>query len=389
MRITDVRATPVNIPLVAPYRFSYGSIASLTKTIVEVITDDGLVGLGELADGDQAEAVRSAGAQLVGLDSADVDEARRRLVPASHYSPWANVLQRRRVFAGIEMALWDLRGQREGQSIAELLGGPVRTRVPLTEYFSYRLPGPEHPGESSPEEIAAYCARMIADHGATAFEGKVGTVDDDEELEMVRLVRAAIGDRPLSLDANGVWTVATARRLLPRFEEFGIAGWEEPVETYEEMREIRDCTGAPLSAHLPDLPRALELGVPDVIVTNLNELGGIGGCVRLVRDCAAAGVGFRFHSGETGVACAHYLQVTAALAEIDGASQTLLRWSADDVIDGGPLIPTDGAVVVRDGPGLGVRLDPAALARCHERYRHEGAFPSGDGVEYGGGFRRR
>ena len=53
MHIAAVRAIPVNIPFVAPYRFSYGSIASLTKTIVEVTTDDGLVGWGEAADGDR------------------------------------------------------------------------------------------------------------------------------------------------------------------------------------------------------------------------------------------------------------------------------------------------------------------------------------------------
>ena len=58
-RIADVRATPVNIPLEAPYRFSYGSIASLTKTIVEVETDDGVVGLGEVASGDQSGRRRS------------------------------------------------------------------------------------------------------------------------------------------------------------------------------------------------------------------------------------------------------------------------------------------------------------------------------------------
>lgn len=389
MRIAEIRATAVNIPLVAPYRFSYGSIASLTKTVVEVVADEGLIGLGELADGDQVDAVLAAGTQVIGLGVDDLDDVRRRLVPAFRYSPWANVLQRRRVFAGIEMALWDLRGQREGRSIAQLLGGPVRTEVPLTEYFSYRLPGPADPGESSPGEIAAFCARMIDEYGATAFEGKVGTVGEEEEFEMVRQVRAVIGDRPLSLDANGTWTVETARRLLPRFEEFGIAGWEEPVETYEELQAIRDCTSASLSAHLPDLPRAVTLGVPDVIVTNLNELGGISGCVQMVRDCAAAGVGFRFHSGETGVASTHYLHVTAALPEITGASQTLLRWYADDVIEGGPHVPRGGVVTLPDGPGLGVRLDPDAFARGHERYRREGPFPSGDGVAYGGAFRRR
>ena len=57
MKITAIHATPVNIPLHAPYRFSYGSIASLTKTIVQVVTDEGITGLGECADGNRAATV--------------------------------------------------------------------------------------------------------------------------------------------------------------------------------------------------------------------------------------------------------------------------------------------------------------------------------------------
>ena len=71
-------------------------------------------------------------------------------------------------------------------------------------------------------------------------------------------------------------------------------------------------------------------------------------------------------------------------------SQTLFRWYADDVIAGGPFVPTGGVVAVPTGPGLGVELDRAALRRCHERYRSEGPFPAGSAdAGYGGTFRRR
>ena len=79
--VADVRATPVNIPFHAPYRFSYGSIASLTKTVVEVETDDGVVGLGEIASGDQSAGVARLRDRLIGLDVLDLNEAERRCVP--------------------------------------------------------------------------------------------------------------------------------------------------------------------------------------------------------------------------------------------------------------------------------------------------------------------
>ena len=390
-RIVDVRATPVNIPFHAPYRFSYGSIASLTKTVVEVETDDGAVGLGEIASGDQAAGVRELRDRLLGLDILDLNEAEKRCVPAMRSTPWNDVLGARRIFGGIEMALWDARGRVAGVSLAQLLGGAVRPAVSLTEYFSYRLPGPAHPGESSPLEIARYCARMVEEHASGAFEGKVCTVSLEEEIEMVREVRAAIGDeRRLTLDANGGWTVPAAREAIRRLDAFDIFYYEDPVETQEELVQLRAHTGASFSTHIIDLGKAIALGVPDAIVTNLNELGGIRRTVEFIAACARFDVGFRFHSGETGIATAAYLGVSGALEHVREPSQTLVRWYADDVIEGGPFSPEQGALPVPTGPGLGVTLDREALRRCHERYLREGSFPSGVAASpYGASFRRR
>lgn len=386
MKIRAIRATPVNIPFVAPYRFSYGAIAALTKTVIEVETEDGVIGLGECADGDRAADVIAAGERLIGLDVRLIGEARRRTTLGMAYTPWGDVTARLRVFGGIEMALWDARGKTEGVPLWHLLGGKARARIALTEYFSFRLPGADHPGESSPLEIANFCARMIERHGALIFEGKLATVDLATEVEMVREVRAAIGARELRLDANGGWGVPTAVRALRALEPFDVAWYEEPVESYGEMAQLRSVTNARLSSHRIDLPRAAALGAPDAIVTNLNEHGGIAGTVAFVQACEMFNVGFRFHSGETGVASAAYLHVSAAMGHIREASQTLLRWYGDDVIEGGPMEPENGHLTVPDGPGLGVSLDRAALARCHQRYVDGGAFPSAGTGGYGGAF---
>jgi glucarate dehydratase len=390
-RIADIRATPVNIPFHAPYRFSYGSIASLTKTVVEVETDDGAVGLGEIASGDQSAAVARLRDRVIGLDILDLNEAERRSVPTMRSTPWDDVLAARRVFGGIEMALWDARGRVAGVSLSQLLGGAVRPEVALTEYFSYRLAGPSHPGESSPLEIARYCAQMIEQHGAGAFEGKLCTVSLDEEIKMVREVRAAIGEgRRLTLDANGGWTVPAAREAIRQLDPFEIFYYEDPVETPEELARLRGQTGASFSTHVIDPGNTIELGVPDAIVTNLNESGGIRRTVELIAACARFDVAFRFHSGETGIATAAYLCVSGAIEHVREASQTLVRWYADDVIESGPFSPENGVLPVPTGPGLGVTLDREALHRCHERYLREGAFPTGGGSGgYGSSFRRR
>ena len=390
MKIVELRATPVNIPFTAPYVFSHGSVKSLTKTIVEVDTDQGATGLGEVADGDRSADVLKFRERLLGLDIREITTAERRCLPGIRYTPWGNVVAQTRAFGGIEMALWDARARIEEVPLLVLLGGAVRHEIALSEYFGYRVAGPKEKGEHSPGEIADYCARMVDEYGATNFEGKVATVGLDEEVEMVRLIRRAIGERPLKLDANGGWTVATARLAMARLDEHAIAYYEEPAETYEEMAQLRPFTRAAFSAHIVDLPKAVRLQAPDTIVTNLVELGGIRRTVEFIRACELFDVGFRFHSGETSVASAAYLHVSAAMAHVREPSQTLFRWYADDVVNEGTPVPKNGVVPVPGGPGLGVTLDPVAMKRCHERYLQEGQFPPSDmaGLPYRDHFTR-
>ncbi|MFN0114386.1 MAG: mandelate racemase/muconate lactonizing enzyme family protein [Paracoccaceae bacterium] len=388
MKIRSLRATPVNIPFTAPYRFSYGATASLTKTVIELETEDGVTGLGECADGDRAADVVQAGERIAGLDLRDLNTIRARLLPAIAYSPWANVLAARRVFAGIEIAAWDARARTEGVPLALLLGGRVRDRIAQTEYFAWRLPGPSEAGEATPLDIARRAGLMIERHGARIFEGKVATVSMDAEVTMLRELRAAIGDRELRLDANGAYTVPAAREAIRRFSPFAPTWFEEPCESYEEMAALRPHTDLSFSAHAVDLPKAARLGAPDAIVTNLNELGGIAAATAFIRAAESFNVGFRFHSGETGIGTAAYLQVSAALEPVRDASQSIARWYADDVIEGGPITPRDGFAAVPEGPGLGVTLDRTALARCHARYLAEGPFPGAGGAGYADRFRK-
>lgn len=376
MKIADIRATTVNIPYTASYVFSYGSVSSLTKTIIELETTDGVVGLGECADGDQAAHVMKLGERLKGIDIREITTAERMILPGMVYNPWGNILQLRRAFGGIEMAMWDARGKTEGVPLYVLLGGKVRDTVALSEYFGFRLAGPKEKGEATPLEVARYCARMIEEHESDSFEGKVATVSLAEEVTMVKEIRAAIGERMLKLDANYGWSLATAREALRRLDPYVIHYYEDPVETFEEMVQLRPHTRASFSSHVIDLEKTVRLRAPDTIVTNVNEHGGIRRTVEFIRACETLAVGFRFHSGESSVGSAAYLHISAAMEHVREPSQTLFRWYADDVVAEGTFVPKKGVVKVPDGPGLGVTLDKKALKRCHERFKNEGVFPA-------------
>jgi glucarate dehydratase len=216
---------------------------------------------------------------------------------------------------------------------------------------------------------------MVEEHDSPAFEGKVAVRGVDEDVRLVRELRAAIGpDRVLRLDANMGWRLETARRALSLFEPFDISNVEEPVGSFAEMAELRRSTAIPFSAHTPDVALAARLGVPDTLVIGLGYCGGIAGTRRFIASCERSGVGFWFYSGDLGIATAAYLHIVAVTPYLDAPSQSLLRWTAEDVIVGGPFSPEHGVVDVPTGPGLGIELDEEALHRCIERYAREGQY---------------
>jgi glucarate dehydratase len=377
MRISRVVVHRVNIRFEAQYEWVPGWSHGHTKGIVEVHTDEGVVGLGEVATLDDADYVeRRLAPTLVGLDPLDLDVCMARCVP--EHRNLSNLLDATalRAFGGVEIALWDIRGKHLGVPIHVLLGGPARTEVAFSEYFSYR-----RGRESSPADVAAYCARMRAEHGSTIFEGKVGFGGPD--VEIATEVREAIGtEATLRLDANMGWTVEEAERLLPRLEPLGIANLEEPVARPDALSRLRAKTAIPFSAHTTELAHAARTGAPDRIVLGLTRLGGIRETVKFIHACEAMGVGFWFYSGDSGVATAAYIQVSAGLPYLEQAHQSLLRWYVDDVIVGGPFRPRDDVVPVPPGPGLGVELDPNGLARCAEDFARNGELSqldTGDG----------
>lgn len=370
-RIARLEAWPVNVPLEATYLMASGVVPGISRTVVRVTTADGIVGLGESASpADAAVLGRDVGQSLVGRETTEVLAALGSLdLPAPMHRADGKVLVDN-PRAGIEIALWDIASREAGVALHELLGGACRTKIAFSEYFAYR------PGrEETPAEVGAFCARMVEEHDSPVFEGKVAVHPVDEDVRLVREVRAAIGpERVLRLDANMGWALETARRALSLFEPFDIANVEEPLGSFAEMAELRRSTSIPFSAHTPDVALAARLGVPDTLVIGLGYCGGIAGTRRFIASCEKTGVGFWFYSGDLGIATAAYLHVVAATPYLDAPSQSLLRWTADDVIVGGPFSPEGGVVDVPPGPGLGVELDEGALERCVERFARDGAY---------------
>src|SRR5207237_10569568 len=143
MQIRDIRATTVTVPLEAPLRHANGCHwGRFVRTIVEVETDNGLVGLGEMGGGgESAEAAfRAMKTYLVGHDPTRLEEMRFLIA-----NPSASLYNNRtQILAALEFACLDILGQKWGVSVSEILGGCLRARVPLSLYLFSRYPPPEN-----------------------------------------------------------------------------------------------------------------------------------------------------------------------------------------------------------------------------------------------------
>lgn len=396
MKIRRIAATPINLVLEAPYVWVFGELPGFSTTIVEVETEDGLIGVGEAPSPHAATIIRDhLGPALVGRDAFDIAGAEERCLPFWSGVQSINDPARITAFGAIETALWDLRGKAWDQPLYQLLGGAVRKQIPFTDYFSLRADGPLLPdgrkvrGERTPEEVADYCVHLHETFGTTYFEGKFSTADTAVSLRMVELIRRRLGDDVmLRIDSNQAYSLATARRLARPLEELGVRNWEDPVVTIDEMVELRRHCSIPFSTHNADLARAMTLKVPDAICGNPTVVGGIGRLIRFIGACEHAGIDFWCYSGDSGVGSAVYLHLCAAFAWLREPNQSLFRMQTSDVIAEGPFSPRNNVVAVPEGPGLGVTLDRDRLAWCHRHFVENGPMNKYHDPDRPGTFRR-
>lgn len=377
MKITSIKVTPVNIPLEVPYIWSVGTYPGTTQVVVEVMTDEGLTGLGEAPSIDCAQVIeKQLAPKLNNVEVFDIAECERRCLPdAKVDTNTADQFVLIRAFGAIEIALWDLRGKAWGLPLYKILGGAVRKEISFTEYFAFRENRGNTGGESTPGEVAAYCAKMRDLHGSTLFEGKCTPADPKTAVKLVKEIRGAIGDdATLRLDANMGFTLSAARHVLSGIEPYNIDNIEDPVAGFYGMAKLRQHSRIPFSSHVPDLRLAAQLGVPDNFVINIAALGGISRTLKFIAVCEMLGLGFWFYSGQTGIATAAYLHLAAATQHLYQPSQSLFRWQIDDVTEEGPFKPKNNILTVPESPGLGVTLSKPDMKRCHERFLEEGTY---------------
>ncbi len=396
MKIKHVRVTPIafrDAPLLnasgihEPYAL---------RSIIEVESDNGFIGLGEsYGDAPVLSVLQAMQASLVGLDPFDLNGLRARVVktvaalkpgtagaelaPGSHPSK-----QVANAYSAFEVAFLDLQARSLGMPLVDLLGGAVRDEVPFSAYlflkYAEHVGSPYKPdrwGEGiSPEQIVAQARTMIEENGFKSIKLKAGTLlGPEHEVACIKALRQAFPGTPLRIDPNGNWSVETSLRMAELMGD-DLQYYEDPCPGLEGMAEVHKRTGIPLATNMvvtdfDEFRRSVALNSVQIVLADHHYWGGLRDTQILARMCDTFGLGVSMHSNShLGISLMAMTHVAAAVPNLSYACDTHYPWQEPDeeVIKGGKLPIVDGCVKVTRTPGLGVELDYDQLAKLNDQY---------------------
>lgn len=388
-RVTEVRVTPILISDPPLLNLTGVHQPRTPRTIVEVETASGHVGLGETyGDPYYLSAIRAAVAHLRGtdvsrptallalVDEAVNDTASAGAAPASALRGKHDLTKlKATVYSLFEVAFLDAWGKILGIPVHALLGGKVRDRVDYSAYLFYKYAA--HPGEPSdawgdaldPDGVVAQARTFVQHYGFTSIKLKGGVFPPDEEIAAIRALCAAFPDLPLRLDPNGAWSVDTAVRVARELDGT-LEYLEDPTTGSDGMAQVHAGTGMPLATNMcvtgfDEIPPAFAGDAVQVVLADHHYWGGLRRTQDLAALCRTYGVGISMHSNtHLGISLAAMTQVAATVPNLHHACDTHRPWQDEDVVTR-PYAISGGAVDVSDDPGLGVELDHDALRRLH------------------------
>ena len=380
--IAAIRATPVTVPLEAPLRHSNGAHwGRFVRTVVEVETNDGYVGLGEMGGGgeDATRAFAALESYLHGHDVFALEAMRLKIC-----NPTASLYNNRtQLHAALEFACLDIVGQKLGVPVHVLLGGKLRDSVEFASYLFFRYAdATSGRGEvRTAAQLVDNAKALKAKHGFRTHKLKGGVFPPAHELACYLALADALPGEPLRYDPNGALPFGEAVRFGRAIEHLPNHWFEDPVFGIAQLKALREQVRIPLATNtvvvnFEQLSANAFVRAVDVILLDTTFWGGIRPCVKAAGVCETLGMQVAVHSsGELGIQLATMLHLGAVLPNWSYTADAHYHHLTGDVIEGGPMRYVDGAMRVPDTPGLGVRLDRARLAEYHELFQRLGGYP--------------
>jgi muconate cycloisomerase len=364
IRIRSIDTTIVDLPIRRRHRMAIGAMSRQSAVVVRVATEDGVVGLGEAVvpgggpewGGESVETMKVVidtylGPALCAAPLHGVNEVIAVMERASVHNRFAK--------AALEMAFWDIAGRMRDCSVAELLGGLLRDRLPVLWSIGADTP-------DALDEVERYVA---AGHRTVKFM-MAGVSPADDAARLIRLVHAVPDDITVIVDANGRWDEAAARRWLPALADAGMDIAEQPLPAWNlaGLAGINLLPGVSVMADesVTSLHQALaaaQCHSADIFSIKVPKTGGISAA----RDIAAVarGMGIGCYGGgtmETSIGTSAAAQLFGTWPTVHGCDLIGPLFMTDDIV-AEPVTYVDGDLVVPHGPGLGMELDEQKMRK--------------------------
>jgi L-alanine-DL-glutamate epimerase-like enolase superfamily enzyme len=357
MIITEVRTTVTSVPRAATLTTSYGSTGAAITVIVELLTDEGLRGVGQTAVaprsyGETAEGIAAnlhthLAPAVVGESPMAIEQLCRKLQAALPHH-WSS-------HAGIEMALWDLKGKALGVPLYQLLGGKVRDGLDLMGFVHHE----------TPDRMAAEARATLDAEPFSVLKMKIG-LDPHDDVRRYRAVAEAVGDRAvIQVDGNTGYTLAQALPALTQMEQIGALGAiEQPVARVQDLAEIAGRLATPVMADEAIYPPedAIEVVRRKAATLALMKITKHGGILNVQK------IGAIFGAAGLSLSIAIYYDFIALAAAHLAAALPCVGWPSpytylQDTLLAEPFEPQGLHLPAPSGPGLGIDLDPHKLQK--------------------------
>ena len=358
MKITEVRAIPLAIPLRPTTPPSDWAAGIAKQILVRVTTDEGAVGWGECFAYGAPLAVCNVvddalAPMLVGQDPEQIEHLTQMMHRALMI--WGRRGLAMFAVSGVELALWDLAGKARGVPVYQLLGGLCHSRVRVyASLLRY----------TSPAEVRQAVTVMRA-------RGFAAIKLHQTEVESVAAAREAAGDDvELMLDTNCPWSVEDAIRTARRLEGYDVRWLEEPVwppEDYAALARVRAAVDVPIAcgeneSTVHAFQQIIAAGAADIVQPSVTKVGGLGEMKKIAALAAAANVTFIPHSFYFGPGLAATVQLIAATP-----GPTYLEYPPGELeapLLAEPIRSAAGSTVtVAVRPGLGADPNPDVFSR--------------------------
>jgi L-alanine-DL-glutamate epimerase-like enolase superfamily enzyme len=338
-----------------------------------VTAEDGAQGWGQVAPycADITALVlhRQVAPYALGQDVGDIDAILDLVRDREHKFPGSYL---RRAMGGVDTALWDMRGKREGKPVCALIGG---TPGPLRAYASSMK------RDITPMDEAARLRRLRDEQGFDAFKFRIGAEvgrDIDEwpgrTEEIVPTMRRTMEDDvALLVDANSCYSPARAIEVGHLLQDNGVSHYEEPCPywEFEQTREVRealeiDVTGGEQDCMMASWRDMIDRHIVDIVQPDVCYLGGLSRTLRVAAMAEAAGLPVTPHCANMSMVTLFTMHLLRAIPnagkylEFSIEGPDYYPWQQGLFVQD-PYGITDGKATVTDAPGWGVEVSPAWL----------------------------